>query len=70
MAHYRGGPICGLASFFIPGLGQLINGRVFSAIFWFLLVAIILSGLTAITGGIGLILQVPFWIWCIVDASK
>ncbi len=33
--------ICGIASFFIPGLGQLINGRVQSAIFWFLLVLIL-----------------------------
>ena len=69
MAHYRGGPLCGLASFFIPGLGQLINGRVLSAIFWFLLL-VVLTAISAATAGIGLILQIPAWIWCIVDAAK
>lgn len=69
MAHYRGGPLCGLASFFIPGLGQLINGRVSSALFWFLL-NLLLSAVTVFTGGIGLIIQIPAWIMCIVDAAK
>ena len=32
-----GNVIAALASFFIPGLGQLIQGRVLAAIFYFLL---------------------------------
>ncbi len=32
-----GNVIAALASFFIPGLGQLIQGRIFAAIFMFLL---------------------------------
>ena len=31
-----GNVIAALASFFVPGLGQLLQGRVFSAILWFL----------------------------------
>lgn len=29
--------IAGLASFFLPGLGQLVQGRVFAAVFYFVL---------------------------------
>jgi hypothetical protein len=32
-----GNVIAGIASFFIPGLGQLVQGRLFAAIFMFLL---------------------------------
>ena len=31
-----GNVIAAICSFFIPGLGQLIQGRILSAIFWFL----------------------------------
>ena len=31
-----GNVIAALCSFFVPGLGQLVQGRVLSAIFWFL----------------------------------
>ena len=31
-----GNVIAAICSFFIPGLGQLVQGRVLSAIFWFL----------------------------------
>ena len=40
MANGRGSTgnvIAGIASFFIPGLGQLIQGRLFAALFMFLL---------------------------------
>lgn len=40
MANGRGSAgnvIAGIASFFIPGLGQLIQGRLFAALFMFLL---------------------------------
>jgi TM2 domain-containing membrane protein YozV len=32
-----GNVVAGIASFFIPGLGQLVQGRVFAAIFMFVL---------------------------------
>lgn len=63
-----GNVIAALASFFIPGLGQLIQGRILPAILfcifvfagyalWFLLF------IPAILGGI-------IHIWCIVDAAR
>ncbi len=36
-----GNVIAALASFFIPGLGQLLQGRVLAAIFYFLLSGVI-----------------------------
>ena len=36
-----GNVIAAVASFFIPGLGQLVQGRIFAAIFMFLLTAAI-----------------------------
>ena len=36
-----GNVIAALASFFIPGLGQLIQGRIFAALFMFLLTSAI-----------------------------
>jgi TM2 domain-containing membrane protein YozV len=36
-----GNVIAGIASFFIPGLGQLIQGRLFAALFMFLLAGLI-----------------------------
>jgi len=32
-----GNIVAGIASFFIPGLGQLVQGRLFAAVFMFLL---------------------------------
>jgi TM2 domain-containing membrane protein YozV len=34
-----GNVVAALCSFFIPGLGQLVQGRLFSAIFYFVVVA-------------------------------
>jgi TM2 domain-containing membrane protein YozV len=36
-----GNVIAGIASFFVPGLGQLIQGRLFAALFMFLLAGVI-----------------------------
>jgi len=35
-----GNVIAAICSFFIPGLGQLVQGRILSAIFWFLFACI------------------------------
>jgi hypothetical protein len=34
-----GNVVAGIASFFIPGLGQLVQGRLFAAAFFFVLAA-------------------------------
>lgn len=36
-----GNVIAGIASFFVPGLGQLVQGRIFAAIFMFVLSGVI-----------------------------
>jgi TM2 domain-containing membrane protein YozV len=36
-----GNVIAGIASFFIPGLGQLVQGRILAALFMFLLSGVI-----------------------------
>jgi TM2 domain-containing membrane protein YozV len=57
-----GNVIAALASFFIPGLGQLLQGRVLKAIFMFVL-----------AGGVWLITFGTFgWIihlWSVIDAA-
>ena len=35
-----GNVIAAICSFFIPGLGQLVQGRLLSALFWFLLACV------------------------------
>ncbi len=57
-----GNVIAALASFFIPGLGQLLQGRVLKAVFMFVL-----------AGGVWLITLGTFgWIihlWSVIDAA-
>ena len=71
--------ICGIASFFIPGLGQLLEGRINSAIFWFVLVlligvlirsAIIPAVSIPIVGSLGYLILAIAWIMNILDAVR
>ena len=71
--------ICGIASFFIPGLGQLLGGRINSAIFWFVLVlligvlirsAIIPAVSIPIVGSLGYLILAIAWIMNILDAVR
>jgi len=61
--------VAALISVFVPGLGQLVRGRIGAAIFFFV-GGIILAGLSAVTFGIGLIVAVPFWAWNVANAGK
>jgi TM2 domain-containing membrane protein YozV len=60
--------ISAICSIFIPGLGQLVQGRIFSALFFFVLVQGTLWLLTALT-----LFIIPFWglahIWACIDAA-
>lgn len=71
--------ICGIASFFIPGLGQLLDARVKSAIFWFVLIiligalirsAIIPAVSIPVVGSLGYLILVIAWIMNILDAVR
>lgn len=56
-----------LASFCLPGLGQLIQGRVLAGMAWF--VANLMS-VALIFVGVGLITTPILWLLCIMDAAK
>lgn len=79
----RGAPgqaLPALASFFVPGLGQLIQGRILAAILFFfgavlagVLVPVCIGAILAgavIPGCLGLILLPVIWIGSILDAAQ
>ena len=57
-----GNVIAALASLFVPGLGQLLQGRLFMALFMFVLAAIVW---TITFGTLGWIIH----LWSIIDAA-
>ncbi|WP_299003463.1 hypothetical protein [uncultured Shewanella sp.] len=61
-----GNVIAAIASFFIPGLGQLVQGRVLAALLFFVFIgAGYAMWFFIIPGIVGVLLH----IWCIVDAA-
>ena len=48
-----GNVIAGIASFFIPGLGQLVQGRLFAALFMFVLAGAIHIFTLGLLGWVG-----------------
>jgi len=48
-----GNVIAGIASFFIPGLGQLVQGRIFAALFMFVLAGAIHLFTLGLLGWVG-----------------
>ena len=62
--------ICGIASFFIPGLGQLLDGRIKSAIFWFLLILALWALLMPHLGRLGYIVVIIAWFMNVLDAVR
>ncbi|MCE0558904.1 MULTISPECIES: hypothetical protein [unclassified Motilimonas] len=63
-----GNVIAAVCSFFICGLGQLVQGRILAALM-FCLFTYAAYGIAGFTFGIFLIIAVPLHIWCIVDAA-
>jgi len=62
-----GNVLAAICSFFIPGLGQLVQGRVLAAILFFIgMVAA--WALTWVL--IGWVLVPVIYIWCIIDAAR
>ena len=57
-----GNVIAALASFFVPGLGQLLQGRLFMAIFMFILAGVIW---VVTFGTLGWVIH----LWSVVDAA-
>ncbi|MFT5790540.1 MAG: TM2 domain-containing membrane protein YozV [Shewanella sp.] len=62
-----GNVIAAIASFFIAGLGQLVQGRIFSAlIFCVIIYTCYFFYFLIIPAIIGFLLHV----WCVIDAAK
>ena len=64
-----GNVLAALASFFVPGLGQLLQGRALTGFLFFLIVP---AGwvVTVFTGGVLCLAPLLLHLWCIVDAAK
>ena len=63
-----GNVIAAIASFFIPGLGQLVQGRILAALF-FLVLAAVLWTVAILTLGLLAFLGVIPPIWACIDAA-
>ncbi|GAA5216271.1 hypothetical protein ACFSJ3_12100 [Corallincola platygyrae] len=62
-----GNVIAAICSFFIPGLGQLVQGRILPALLFFVFTFVCYGTYwLVIPGIIGLLLH----LWCIIDAAK
>ena len=65
-----GNVIAAICNFFIPGLGQLVQGRILAAIIFFVLVSVNYSlAATGILFFMG-IFGVIFHLWAIIDAAR
>lgn len=63
----KGNVIAALCSFFIPGLGQLLQGRVLAAAFFFLINVVTAASMYVL---IGFVLWPICWIWNILNAAR
>lgn len=62
-----GNVLAAICSFFIPGLGQLVQGRIFPAILFFIAMIISWALVWVLIGW----LMVPIvYLWCIIDAAR
>jgi len=62
-----GNVLAAICSFFIPGLGQLVQGRILPAILFFIGWAI---SWALVWIAIGWLMVPIVYIWCIVDAAR
>ncbi|ADN74314.1 conserved hypothetical protein [Ferrimonas balearica DSM 9799] len=63
-----GNVLAAICSFFIAGLGQLVQGRILAAFLFFIFV----GGFYALAAVlyVPFIIAIPLHIWCIVDAAR
>ena len=62
-----GNVLAAICSFFIPGLGQLVQGRILAAIIFFVAWAVSAALTTILIGWLTLPIV---YIWCIVNAAR
>lgn len=69
MSHQGSGGnvVAALCNVFIPGLGQLIQGRILAAVFFFVFYAVAWVLVWVLVGW----LLVPIaWLWAVIDAAR
>ncbi len=64
-----GNVIAAICSFFIAGLGQLVQGRLLAAILFFIFIYG-LYGISFITLGLTWVIGIIVHLWCIIDAAR
>jgi TM2 domain-containing membrane protein YozV len=65
-----GNVIAAICNVFIPGLGQLVQGRILKALFFFITYTVSFAlGYTVILFFMWFVAAI-IWIWAIVDAAK
>jgi len=57
-----------IITIFVPGIGQLVQGRIVAGLVWLLLWGLSIA-LTIVTIGLGLLVYIPMYILCIIDAA-
>jgi len=62
-----GNVLAAICSVFIPGLGQLVQGRILPALFFFIGMAI---SWALVYIAIGWLLVPIVYLWCIIDAAR
>ena len=64
-----GNVVAALCNFFIPGLWQLVQGRLGAAILFFVFVSVSYT-VSSFTLGLFLIVALPLHLWCIINAAR
>ncbi|MGB2427746.1 MAG: DUF6677 family protein [Alteromonas sp.] len=65
-----GNVIAAICSFFIPGLGQLVQGRILSALLFFVAVSVSWALTSTVIFFFMAVPAVIFHLWAIIDAAK
>lgn len=64
-----GNVIAAICCFFLPGLGQLVQGRIMAAAFFFISTSLLYAS-AIFTMGLSWLLALPFHLWCIINAAR
>ena len=65
-----GNVIAAICSFFIPGLGQLVQGRIMKALLFFVVTAVSYALTATVILFFMWIVGAVFHLWAIIDAAK
>ncbi len=65
-----GNVIAAICSFFIPGLGQLVQGRIFKALMFFVIASVSYALTATVILFFMWLVGAIFHLWSIIDAAK